>query len=225
MKTSRKQRLFGPLFYGTVTLAILTLLGRGAWEWWPTLRQAWSVRAFARGLKNPDPEARRRARAGLAQIGPASVPWLLELARDRDPEARAAAFEALARIALARSALSTIRTGLGDEDARVRRAAADCVVGFRSDVPALADDMAKLLNDRHPDVRFRAARALWWRKRQGTEAAIQALIALAGSPDLPSDPGRFEVVTLIQKTGEMSQIRKPRLKDVAWSFGAADLSG
>ena len=87
------------------------------------------------------------------------------------------------------------------------RAAADCVVGFRSDVPALADDMAKLLNDRDPDVRFRAARALWLRKRQGTEAAIQALIALAGSPDLPSDPGRFEVVTLIQKTGEMSQIR------------------
>ena len=111
MKTSRKQRLFGPLFYGTVTLAILTLLGRGAWEWWPTLRQAWSVRAFARGLKNPDPEARRRARAGLAQIGPASVPWLLELARDRDPEG-AAAFEALAADpALWHGrALSTIRT-------------------------------------------------------------------------------------------------------------------
>jgi signal transduction histidine kinase len=207
MIMNSKPRLFGLLFYGNVTLAILTLLGLGVWEWWPTWHQSWKVRALARGLRDSNPVSRRLASEGLAQIGPASVPWLLEAARDGDPDVRAPAFEALSRMSLPRSALPTLRAGLKDADTRVRCAAADYLAQFRLEVPALADDLTEVLNDQDPDVRFRAARALWLRKGHGSEAAIQALIGLAGSPAVPHNPGRFEVVRLIQHTEEKAQLR------------------
>ena len=90
---------------------------------------------------------------------------------------------------------------------RVRREAADCLANLRLDVPGLADDLTRALNDHDPDVRFRAARALWLLKSQGSEAAIEALISLAGLPDVPPDPGRYAVVSLIQKTGDKAQRR------------------
>jgi HEAT repeat protein len=150
-------------------------------------------------LTDPDPEARRHASIGLAQLGPASVPRLLEAARDRDPEVRASAYQALALISLPPSALPTLRAGFSDADAGVRGAAADYLAQFRLGEPEFDDDLIKTLNDQHPDVRFRAARALWLRRSRGKDAAIQALIGLAAMPVVSPEPGRFEVIRLIQK--------------------------
>jgi signal transduction histidine kinase len=199
---NRKRRLFGPLFCVSAALAILTLLGRGVWEWWPAWNHAWRARTLARDLRDPDPEARRHASIGLAQLGPASVPWLLEAARDQNPEVRASAYQALALIALPPSALPMMRAGFADSDARVRNAAADYLTHFRLGEPELDDDLISVLNDQDADVRFRAARALWRRKSPRKDAAIQALIGLAGIPVVPAEPGRFDVIRLIQKISD-----------------------
>jgi hypothetical protein len=45
MSTIGKRGRFGRLFGATLTLAILTLIGRGVWESWPAWYQAWMVRA------------------------------------------------------------------------------------------------------------------------------------------------------------------------------------
>ena len=119
---------------------------------------------------------------------------------------RAAAFEALLPAACPDRRLPVLRAGLRDEDVRVRREAADCLANLRLDVPGLADDLTRALNDHDPDVRFRGG-ALWLLKSQGSEAAIEALISLAGLPDVPPDPGRYAVVSLIQKTGDKAQRR------------------
>ncbi len=89
--------------------------------------------------------------------------------------------------------------GFIDADERVRRAAADYLAHFRLGEPALDDDLIKVLNDQDADVRFRAARALWLRRSRGRDAAIEALIGLARMPVVPAEPGRFDVIRLIQK--------------------------
>jgi hypothetical protein len=211
----RTRNLFGPLFYWTATLATVTLLGLGVWERWPSWSRSWRVRSLAQGLRDGDPLIRRRAHKGLAQAGEAGVPWLLDAARDRDPDVRALAFEGLARTVLTRSAIPTLRAGLSDEDARVRREAADSLARLGVRAQGVRDDLNIALNDGDPDVRFRAARALLVLNSQESEAAIQALIALAGSPVVPRDPGRFAVVSLIRATVHSGSALKARIVEAA----------
>ena len=204
----RRRKLFGPLLYGTLALFPLMLLGFGVWSAWPALRQALEVRSLARGLRDPDPLVSRRSADGLASAGEAAVPWLVEAARDRDPGLRLLAFSALHRtMPLPQEAIPALGDGLRDPDVRVRREVAAGLARFGPEAGGVSDDLTKALSDDDPEVRFRAAEALWRVQGRASEPVLRALLDLVAAPVATRPPDRIAVVGVLRRMGDEAEVR------------------
>ncbi len=91
-----KRRVFGPLFYSTLVLAVLVTTFTGIVTYREDLHGWRKMRALTAALRSADPAESAWAVAGLPSMGPEiALPYLLEAARDPRGEVRVAAFRAL----------------------------------------------------------------------------------------------------------------------------------
>ena len=99
-----------------------------------------AVPALREGLKSPDPEVRRRARAILESIH-LSVANLIEALKDDNPEVRKDAAQRLEHYGpeKARAAVPALAAAVKDKDEAVRDAVVEALMGLDPDNKALAD--------------------------------------------------------------------------------------
>jgi HEAT repeat protein len=128
------------------------------WATWALRPQAATVvPVLVDALRQSPPNADLRAAAisGLAQIGPASVPALRPLLRDRRAHVRQAAADTLAELgAPAAPAIPDLIVMVGDANASVALAAANALVAIG---PAAVDALVVLLDGHDGDPRCRRA--------------------------------------------------------------------
>jgi HEAT repeat protein len=141
---ARRRRLFGPLFYSTLALALIFLVGLGAWWAKPSLTRVWIMWTLSRRMGDSDSGVRTAAAKALGNHGKEARSWLGWVARNGNTEARLVACKTLAHPA--QSAVGVIPDLLGalhDVDPRVRRAAAESLHAVWLQVGGACDDQMK----------------------------------------------------------------------------------
>ena len=141
---ARRRRLFGPLIYSTLALAVIYLVGLGAWWIRPGLSRVWTMWTLSRRMGDSDPGGRTAAAKALGNHGKEAQSWLGWVARSGNTEARVLACKTLAYPA--QSAVGVIPDLLGalqDVDPRVRRAAAESLRAVWLQVGGACDDQMK----------------------------------------------------------------------------------
>src|SRR5580692_5191484 len=93
---ARKRRLFGPLFYSTSALAVIYLVGLGAWWIRPGLSHVWTMWTLSRRMGDSDSAVRTAAAKALGKHGKEAESWLGWVARSGNTEARVLACKTLA---------------------------------------------------------------------------------------------------------------------------------
>jgi HEAT repeat protein len=208
-----RRRLFGPLFYSTLVVAVLVgiyaailnapdVFGHVA----RIINERREVAALAEGLWGADPAARERAAQGLVAKGPeVSMPILREAARDPRGEVRAVAYRFMAQGGGDPSqSFPALIAAAGDGDELVRLETAHAMgrlagflsirKGFRSSpgaprglTAAQRDDairvLRRLLKDPSGGVRAAAAGALGEFGPDPDPSASVDLAAVAGDDD------------------------------------------
>lgn len=147
------------------------------------------VKALAQALSDPDPLLRWEAAAALARSGSgAARRALLDALASTDPQAQAAAADALGQLPPQPEGLALLVQALASSQAVVRQSAAEALARWTS-LPAAKDQPAPpdletpllgLLSDPEPTVRRAAALALG---RWGGAAAREALERLAAGDE------------------------------------------
>jgi len=86
------------------------------------------VSGLIEALRDLDPDVRQHSAIALAAIGPEAIPALIQVLTDKIKERRAAAAYALGQMGeAARDAMPSLLTVLKDDDAAVRRSAAQAI--------------------------------------------------------------------------------------------------
>ena len=205
---SRNRRLFGPMLWGTLSLAVLAIGGLNVWERLPTWRQYQELRGLAGDLRSPDQLVNWQAASGLTRAGAAGVPWLVRATRDPHAGVRLRAFTAVGRtLPLPKPALGALVGGLRDDDLRIRREAAGALGRFGPEAASAASGLAAAMGDDDPDVRFRAARALARVEGGSSESALVALLGCIADPVGSHLPGRAEAIPIIRRMGPPAEAR------------------
>ncbi len=93
---ARRRRLFGPLFYSTLALALIFLVGLGAWWVRPSLSRVWIMWTLSRRMGDSDSGVRTAAAKALGNYGKEAQSWLGWVGRNGNTEARLAACKTLA---------------------------------------------------------------------------------------------------------------------------------
>jgi HEAT repeat protein len=163
MLTTRKRRVFGPLFYTTLVVAAISLLILGVWRAWPTISEDWTIRSLIQQLRDSDPKVQDLAVDQLANIGSNATIQLTRALKDRHAGVRRQSSAILGRIwPRADAVASALINALDDDDSLVRCEAAEALRlnadNQRPDraIPALR----AVLRDRSWVTRRAAARAL-----------------------------------------------------------------
>ncbi|HEV3163444.1 MAG TPA: HEAT repeat domain-containing protein [Isosphaeraceae bacterium] len=168
------RRRFGPLFYGTLILSGICLLGRGGWYLWPSVHAIWERRTLARQLRDPVQQVRQDAAERLRGMGSASTWVWLDAMRDPDPSVRIeGSYSLLGSLSEndkpPDDAIQAWLAASRDPDASVRYAAIETLSRIRVHFgPALPADMCESvvkalgerLDDSLPALRSAAASAL-----------------------------------------------------------------
>jgi HEAT repeat protein len=197
-----RRRIFGPLFYSTLIVAVVvggysvvTRLGLWINDWY-------EVRVLAQTLRGGNPESRETAKLLLAARGPkVFVPILLDTVHDTSAPVRAMACRSLVSAGADPSVVIPILiAAAGDVEEEVRLEAArglarvaedgSLVIVSRSGSPGelapglrklCVESLRRLLKDRSSQVRVEAVSAL---SVYGSEPAVAAdLVAATGEED------------------------------------------
>ncbi len=205
---SRKRRVFGPLFYATLALAALVLVGLRLWELWPAWQQRRELRSLASDLRSPTSFVHRYARDQLAGAGSAAVPWLIEATSNPDAGVRLLAYSALGEtLPKPKMAIPALVAGLRDPDVRIRRQAADALGRLGYEAGEGVDGLIGALEDDDLDVRFRAARALERVGGRAGEPALRALLGLLADPIGARFPDRPAIIPIVRGMGPDAESR------------------
>jgi HEAT repeat protein len=132
-------------------------------------------------LTNDNRVIRRHAIIALAEdtVGPAAVPPLVLLLKDKDSETRSLTAWALGRIHKEDAiAVPALMTALGDNVAAVRGSAVEALCGFKPPPKLLIPTLIKALTDKDASVRAPAIRNLAASCRFNDEADAQLIPAL-----------------------------------------------
>jgi HEAT repeat protein len=122
---ARKRKVFGPLFYSTLALAAIFLLGLGAWWIRPNISREWSMWTLSRRMGDSDPRNQTAAAKSLEEHGKEAKSWLGWVVRSGNTEARLLACKTLAHPPCSVVVIPDLTEALSDVDPRVRRAAAE----------------------------------------------------------------------------------------------------
>lgn len=202
MSTSRRRKVFGPLLYGALALAVLEVVGLRLWDLWPSWQQYRQLRSLAGELKSPDVLVSWQAADQLARAGSEGVPWLAEAMRDRGSRVRLLAVSALYRTTpLPKAAIPALIGGLDDQDVRIRRLSADVLGRIGPEADAATGGLTGALRDPDPIVRFRAARALIRVEGRAREPVRRAIMALLAEPVINRGPNLIIMAPVIRRLG------------------------
>jgi HEAT repeat protein len=138
---------------GVGAALVLTKMGSGG------------LRALVDGLLPANQSARFNAIAGLGSLGPAAkraIPTVIEYFRTADPDGRAAAAQALAKIAEGNgpTAVPALTAAMKDPEVRMRHGAVATAALMGADGVALAPALVDRLSDPQPEVKQAAQDAL-----------------------------------------------------------------
>ncbi|WP_165250655.1 HEAT repeat domain-containing protein [Paludisphaera soli] len=217
MNHPRRRRPFGPLFWSTLAVAGLAVLGLAVREvdsrWGPS----WRARGLAAEMRNPDPRVGLPAARALSKAGDPAIPRLVEALRDGDPAVRRRASWALGLvIPLPAAAIPALGAAIRDDDAEVRRRAADALARFGPEAASQAAALRAALGDPDPDVRFGAARCLARVEASESEALRQGVLDLLTVPvvhrladpgGVPNDPDPTAPADLLKRMSPETQAR------------------
>jgi HEAT repeat protein len=166
-------RRFGPLFYGTMAVACLVLLGTyGTLELRPHVRAALRFRAINRQWHDSSLPlaARRKAAEQLADFGSDAVPAYLSAVDDPNGQVRMTAYAHLAslRPVSSEAIAACIAAVAKDPDPRARAAAAEALASAASTVEAgpgghrqaIVEALVAAGHDASPIVRLAMLRAM-----------------------------------------------------------------
>src|SRR5262249_56738994 len=93
-----RRKVFGPLFYSTLVVALLATAYTEFVTLWPRIEERHRIVSLVSALRGAEPRARESAAAALVQIDDgAGLPSLLEAVRDARAEVRAQACRWLAQ--------------------------------------------------------------------------------------------------------------------------------
>jgi len=117
-----RKRLFGPLTYSTLALAVVAIAYTASVSVGPAVEEWRDVRSLVQGLRAADPKVREATLMAFAKRRPdAVVPYLKDAVSDPDPGVRAAAFRTLADVDTGASWTGRVLTAaVNDPDAGVR---------------------------------------------------------------------------------------------------------
>jgi HEAT repeat protein len=176
-----RRKVFGPLFYSTLVVALLATAYTQFVTLWPRIEERLRIESLSSALRGADPSAREPAAAALARWDDSSgLPSLREAARDARAEVRALACRWLARTGGDPSAIvSVLVAAAGDDQEAVRLEAArglGQISGLGAQIswpssgtppgraparrPEVLQALNQLLKDRSDAVRAAAAEAL-----------------------------------------------------------------
>lgn len=146
------------------------------------------VDALANDYKTsyPGPFPKHPAAAGLRNIGEPAIPGLVRALQSEQPVVRRHAAEALFWMTKNKAALGAlIKAATEDEDQKVRlvaTAALGSPFGIEKDDAVVLAGLVRIVKDKSPEVRARAARVLG-RLKSHTEVASQTLVSLFSDSD------------------------------------------
>ena len=189
-----RKKLFGPLFYSTLVLAVLVTLYTGMVSVLPWLEERRDLQRLVRALRSPDANTRATAASSLAMRGDqrGSSPYLMDATRDSRPEVRAVAFSALTETSMNLNVVIPVLLAASrDSEADVRRAAAKgigrAVVFTSQTVPSSPETPGGLA----PDSRERILKALRVLLKDPSSevraAAVSSLGEFGTAPTTPPD--------------------------------------
>jgi HEAT repeat protein len=186
-----RQRVFGPLFYGTLVLAVVAVGVSAYTVYWPAFEDWKEVQALGGSVRDADPARREAAVEKLAQRGrDTALPFLLAALRDERGEVRA----------LALRGLSVVWASPEEADAALTAAASDPVDVVRSQAAiglgtlqahggsgpgamtaahrrSALGTLHRLLADASPNVRIAAAYAVMpYGADPGSSAGLRAVL-------------------------------------------------
>jgi len=128
---------------------------------------------------------------GMEVIPEASVPAIIQMAKNDEPDLRAEALKALGWNArLSREMVTALTSGLQDQDVEVRAAAAESLFFAAAKDQASHSALIRALSDPHPSVRIRAVRSLAF-CRLRVDDGIPALVCFSYCDCLHSSSARL----------------------------------
>ena len=189
-----RKKLFGPLFYSTLVLAVLVTLYTAMVSVLPWLEERRDLQRLVDSLRSADANTRATAASSLAMRGDqrGSSPYLMDATRDSRPEVRAVAFSALTETSMNLNVvLPVLLAASRDSEAAVRRAAAKgigrAVVFTSQSVPSSPETPGGLA----PDSRERILKALRVLLKDPSSevraAAVSSLGEFGTAPTTPPD--------------------------------------
>jgi HEAT repeat protein len=189
-----RRRMFGPLFYTTVVVAVLLTALVGVYVRLPTVAEGLRERSLIRSLRADDSREREAAAASLVELGSGSaVPHLVEAARDPRADLRVLACRYLIRAGTELDVVVPILvTAASDVEEKVRSEAA---CAFACLIPPGVPGRAQLIAATHgkmsPGLRAESIKVLRRLVRDQSSltriAAADALGLLGADPEAAAD--------------------------------------
>ena len=220
-----RRKVFGPLFYSTVVVALIATAYTEFVTIWPRIEERRRIQSLVSALRGAEPIEWEPAAAALAQRDDGSgLPYLLEAARDARAEVRALACRSLAHVSADPSAVVPVLVAAtGDDQEKVRLEAARGLgrvsgLGARISWPtsgtppggapgwrsAGLEALGRLLKDRSDAVRAAAAESLG--EFHPDPGAASALVAATGDADRAVRLAAARVL-IVKCGGDRSAIR------------------
>jgi HEAT repeat protein len=169
-----------------------------------------AIPALLEFLQGPDDDAVEGATAALPKIGPAAIPALAELLRDKKAGARLVAAQALLRLGdqPRKTAIPVLIELLRDKEATIRIRAAWTLDDIRPEATAAIPALIQLLQDQDEEAQMAAV----WTLRGMGPAAREAIPALTefhrnGPTVLRGDAA--EALEEIKKQPPAGAVKKP----------------
>ena len=169
MTQTKRVRRFGPLFYSSLTIAVLLVIAVFGWQSWQIVDRRITTHRYLMKLRDPHPDVRQLTVERLRAIGADYSPILIELLNHEDAGIRHFACEQLGALRpLDDSALSPLILSLSDADPMVRCYAAYAIAAYATTARQLSDQeqesairhLCDGLQDENADARVASAYAL-----------------------------------------------------------------